>query len=113
MCTLLQKHVYVVNIGLSFIMNNLLLINPPPRGCAGGRIGTKFLLPRGTRKWDRDLLRLEGASVGCAGCMNSQRTRPSDETYIKPRSCVERLPPSSHVKEPSVTAHYKHYAHDE
>jgi hypothetical protein len=23
------------------------------------------------------------------------------------------LPPSSHVKEPSVTAHYEHYAHDE
>jgi hypothetical protein len=23
------------------------------------------------------------------------------------------LPPSSHVKEPSVTAHYDHYAHDE
>jgi hypothetical protein len=30
-----------------------------------------------------------------------------------PRSRVERLPPSSHVKEPSVTAHYEHYAHDE
>jgi hypothetical protein len=23
------------------------------------------------------------------------------------------LPPSSHVKEPNVTAHYEHYAHDE
>jgi hypothetical protein len=23
------------------------------------------------------------------------------------------LPPSPHVKEPSVTAHYEHYAHDE
>ena len=23
-------------------------MNPPPRGCAGGRIGTKFLRPRGT-----------------------------------------------------------------
>ena len=31
----------------------------------------------------------------------------------KPRSRVERLPPSPHVKEPSVTAHYQHYAHDE
>jgi hypothetical protein len=26
---------------------------------------------------------------------------------------VERLPPSSHVKEPRVTAHYEHYTHDE
>ena len=32
---------------------------------------------------------------------------------IKPRSRVERLPSSSHVREPSVTAHYEHYAHDE
>ena len=88
---------------------------PPHRGCAGGRIDTRFLRPRGTsplkggnpgvQKWDRELLRLEGASVGCAGCKNSQPTRPADETYIKPRSCVERLPPSPHVKEPSVTAH--------
>ena len=31
----------------------------------------------------------------------------------KPRSRVERLPPSPHVNEPSVTAHYQHYAHDE
>ena len=54
-----------------------------------------------------------GESVGCAGCINSQPTRPSDETLIKPRSRVERLPPSPHVKEPSVTAHYEHYAHDE
>jgi len=29
------------------------------------------------------------------------------------QSFVERLPPSSHVKEPSVTAHYEHYANDE
>ena len=59
----------------------------------------------GVQKWDRELLRLEGASVGCAGCINSQPTRPSEETLIKPRSCVEILPSSSHVKEPSVTAH--------
>ena len=26
---------------------------------------------------------------------------------------VERLPPSPHVKEPRVTAHYEHYAHEE
>jgi hypothetical protein len=26
------------------------------------------------------VLRLEGASVGCAGCRNSQPTRPADET---------------------------------
>ena len=52
----------------------------------------------GVQKWDRELLRLEGASVGCAGCINSQPTRPSDETQIKPRSRVERLPPFSHVK---------------
>jgi hypothetical protein len=32
---------------------------------------------------------------------------------IKPRSRVERLPPSPDVKEPRVTAHYEHYAHDE
>jgi len=25
-----------------------LLARPPPRGCAGGRIGTRFLRPRGT-----------------------------------------------------------------
>ena len=31
-------------------------------------------------QWDRELLRLEGASVGCAGCINSQPTRPADET---------------------------------
>ena len=66
---------------------------PPHGGCAGGRIGTRFLRPRGTsplkggqphgnpgvKKWDRELLRLEGASVGCAGCKNSQPTRPADE----------------------------------
>ena len=34
----------------------------------------------GVQKWDRELLRLEGASVSCSGCMNSQPTRPSDET---------------------------------
>ena len=67
----------------------------------------------GVQKWDRELLGLEGASVGCAGCKKSQPTRPADETYIKPRSRVERLPPSPHVKEPNVTAHYEHYAHDE
>ena len=32
--------------------------------------------------------------------------------YMYFQSFVERLPPSSHVKEPSVTAHYEHYAHD-
>ena len=32
---------------------------------------------------------------------------------IKSRSRVEKLPPSSHVKEPSVKAHDEHYAHDE
>jgi hypothetical protein len=63
--------------------------------------------------WDRELLRLEGASFGCAGCINSQPTRPADETLIKPRFRVERLPPSPHVKEPSVTAHYEHYVHYE
>jgi hypothetical protein len=31
----------------------------------------------------------------------------------EPRSRVERLPPSQHVKEPSATAHYEHYAHDD
>ena len=25
-----------------------MLLNPPHRGCAGGRIGTMFLRPRGT-----------------------------------------------------------------
>ena len=100
---------------------NYLHQDPPPRGCAGGRIDTRYLRRRGTsplkganprvQKWE--LLRLEGASVGCAGCINSQQTRPSDETQIKPRSRVKRLSPSSHVKEPSVTAHYEHFAHDE
>ena len=28
--------------------NNSTVINPPPRGCAGGRIGTRFLRPSGT-----------------------------------------------------------------
>ena len=60
----------------------------------GGRIGTRFLHPRGTnplklvnpvgtpmdRNRTQGLLRLEGASVGCAGCINSQPTHPSDET---------------------------------
>jgi hypothetical protein len=44
---------------------------------------TKNIEPRGNPgvyKWDRELLRLERASVGCAGCMNSQPTRPADET---------------------------------
>ena len=68
----------------------LLFIQPPHRGCAGGRIGTRFLRPRdtsplkggnpGVQKWDRELLWLEGASVDCAGCRNSQPTRPADET---------------------------------
>ena len=31
-------------------------------------------------KWDREFLRFEGASVDCAGCINWQPTRPSDET---------------------------------
>jgi hypothetical protein len=35
------------------------------------------------------------------------------EEALGPISIVERLSPSSHVKEPSVTAHYEHYAHDE
>ena len=46
-------------------------------------INLKMREPRGNPgvlKWDRELLRLEGASVGCAGCINSQPTRPSDET---------------------------------
>ena len=103
-----------------------MFVYPPPRGCADGRIGTRFLRPRGTSplkgitpgnpgtyKWDRELLRLEGAPVDCAGCINSQPSRSSDETQIKPRSRVERLSPSSHVIEPSVTAHYEHYAYDE
>jgi hypothetical protein len=38
-----------------------------PTGTPGYRNGTK-------------LLRLEGASVGYAGCINSQPTRPADET---------------------------------
>ena len=38
-----------------------------PVGTPGYRNGTEFL-------------RLEGASVGCAGCINSQPTSPSDET---------------------------------
>ena len=50
--------VYVFNIMLG--ISELLLFtaifqlnvyhdeNPPPRGCAGGRIGTRFLRPRGT-----------------------------------------------------------------
>ena len=70
-----------------------LFAYPPPRGCAGGRIGTRFLRPRGTSplkgvnswkpgamKWDRELLRLEGSFVGCSGCINSQPSRSSDET---------------------------------
>jgi hypothetical protein len=28
----------------------------------------------------RELLQLEEAYVGCAGCINSQPTRPADET---------------------------------
>ena len=54
-------------------MNKLQHIKPNP----------KLLQPRGkpgVSKWDRALFRLEGASVGCAGCINSQPTRPSDET---------------------------------
>ena len=34
----------------------------------------------GVQKWDQELLMLEGASVGCAGCINSQPIRHSDET---------------------------------
>ena len=30
--------------------------------------------------WDQELLRLEGASVGCVGCIISQPTRSADET---------------------------------
>ena len=38
--------------------------DPPPRGCAGGRIGTRFLRPRGTSP-------LKGAnSVGTPGYRN-------------------------------------------
>ena len=64
---------------------------PPPRGCAGG---TRFLRPRGTsplkganltgdpgyRNGTESFFGLKGASVGCVGCINSQLTRPSDET---------------------------------
>ena len=58
----------------------LLFIQPPHRGCAGGRIGTRFLRPRGTSplkgvnpagtpgyRNGTEILRLEGESVGCAG----------------------------------------------
>jgi hypothetical protein len=67
----------------------------PLRGCAGGRIGTRFLSPRGTcplngvnpagtlgyRNGTESFFGLnEGASVGCAGCINKQPTCPADET---------------------------------
>ena len=68
----------------------LLFVHPPPRGCAGGRIGTRFLRPRGTSP-------LKGVNPagtpgyvngaesffglkGCAGCINLQSTSSSDET---------------------------------
>jgi hypothetical protein len=35
---------------------------------------------KGDGQGHRELLRLEGASIGCAGYINSQPTRPSDET---------------------------------
>ena len=103
----------------------LLSMQPPHRGCAGGRIGTRFLGPRGTSP-------LKGVNpAGTPGYRNGTESffglkgRPSVVRDVeihnqpvlrmrrKPRSRVERLPPSPHVNEPSVTAHYQHYAHDE
>ena len=76
------------------IIHPPLKLNPPHRGCAGGRIGNRFLRPRGTsplkgvnpagtpgyRNGTESFFGLKGASVGCAGCKNSQPTRPADET---------------------------------
>ena len=49
---------HITNSYSKFILNNrppfyfpefsLHVNQPPPRGCAGGRIGTRFLHPRGT-----------------------------------------------------------------
>ena len=53
-------------------------VSPPQRHQSSKR-GQPHGNPR-VQKWDRELLRLEGASVGCAGCTNSQPNRPADET---------------------------------
>jgi hypothetical protein len=68
-------------------------------GVPAGLTPFRELVPLGRRNWclfyPRHTLWEGGSSV---------------EIPIKPRSRVERLPPSSHVKEPSVTTHYEHYA---
>ena len=63
---------------------------PPARGCAGGRIGTRFLRPRGISPLKgvnpaRTPGYINGTESffglkGRPGCINSQPTRPSDET---------------------------------
>ena len=50
-CSNLDLDTFSNNIvGTSYhLKGNIFKINPPPhRGCAGGRIGTRFLHPRGT-----------------------------------------------------------------
>ena len=42
----------------------VILLYPPPRGCAGGRIGTRFLRPKGTSPLKRV------NPVGTPGCRN-------------------------------------------
>ena len=54
------EFIYIIYIYIYIYIYN-------PAGTPVYRNGTEFL-------------RLEGASVGCAGCINSQPTRPSDET---------------------------------
>ena len=88
-CTLESKDVQVHSFGNNRDMV-LMCTSSYPRRCAGGRIGTRFLRPSplkgvnpaGTPGYRNgtELLRLEGASVGCAGCINSQPTRPLNET---------------------------------
>ena len=53
-------------------------VSPPQRHQSSKR-GQPHGNPE-VQKWDRELLRLEGVSVGCAGCINSQPTRPLEET---------------------------------
>ena len=106
---------------LCFLVLFILVLqwfHPPPRGYAGGRIGTRFLRPRGTsplkgvnpagtpgyRKGTESFFGLKGARRLCR--MYKFTSNPSFGWDVnKTRSCVERLSPSSHVKEPSVTAH--------
>ena len=100
----------------SMIKMTNLCLGGPPGGCAWGGMGTGFLHPGGTGplkgvgpgvwKWDRGLpLVVRDVWIDSQPVLRMRR-------WMGPGSRVGRLPPSSHVGEPSVAARCEHCARD-